>query len=89
VAGGGPEVGADAVGDREERRLHHRVKRDPQQLGLALMAQVEGGADAAQPTCRAISVKLQAAGMIDPYRQACTTTTTTTGAWSVRPSTQG
>jgi hypothetical protein len=30
-------------------------------------------------------MKLQAAGMIDPHRDACTTT----GAWSVRPSTQG
>jgi hypothetical protein len=38
------------VGDRDQRRLHHRLERDPQQLGrLPLMAQVEGGPDAAEP----------------------------------------
>ncbi len=33
----------------------------------------------------AASMKLQAAGMIDPHRDACATT----GAWSARPSTHG
>jgi hypothetical protein len=37
------------------------------------------------PRARAASMKLQAPGMIDLHREACTTT----GAWSVRPSTHG
>jgi hypothetical protein len=86
MAGGGPEVGAYGVGDWDQRRLHHLVERDPQQLGrLPLVAQVEGGPTPPSPRARAASMKLQAAGMIDPHREACTTT----GAWSVRPSTHG
>jgi RNA polymerase sigma factor (sigma-70 family) len=50
VAGGGPEVGADTVGDRDQRRLHHRLERDPQQLGrLPLMTQMEGGPHGPEP----------------------------------------
>jgi hypothetical protein len=46
VASGGPEVGADGVGDRDQRRLHHRLERDPEEFGrLALVAQVEGRPD--------------------------------------------
>jgi hypothetical protein len=85
VAGGGPEVRADGVSDWDQR-LHNRLERDPQQLGRpALMAQVEGRPDRAEPASGAASMKLQAAGMIDPHREACTTT----GAWSVRPSSKG
>jgi hypothetical protein len=70
MAGGGPEVGAHGVGDRDQRRLYHRLERDPQQLGrLPLVAQMEGRPDRASPRAQTASMKLQAAGRIEPHQE--------------------
>jgi hypothetical protein len=50
-ADGGLEVGADSVGDRDERRLHHLIERDAEELGrLTLVTKLVSGSAMSAPS---------------------------------------
>ena len=67
-----PKCGALRIGDRDQGHLHNLGVRDTQQVrGFLFIIEVKDGPQVPRPRARAASMKLQAAGMIEPYMACC------------------